>query len=514
MASLTSFFERYFTPAVKKRLRTYAALATVVVVALHILHPYNIPWLVEQEDAAMDSVMRLFRNLSIGRHRDAFILVEADQDAYEEWNQPFYFDRTRVAGLINAVALGKPRMIIVDVDLSTGDKDAVTCDDKDGRENPEPCYAESTKALKSTIREYGAENPPLILVRTLAPLSQEDPGSGLLPQRRSFLDDEVWASPHFQRDSDYRIRRWHLWMPTCTDGVVSVLPSVQLLAQRLLADVPGTYKQKYESLIDKQLTPIAAEKFASEVNRCSRRDETVPFDAVDSIKTTVEIAGGYMIDLEAENLVLQRLIYRIPYDPEEFARPRIDIDGRSVPVFDSVSARHFFNGADLDLQERVDSKFFEDRIVIIGGTFQETRDWHITPAGEMPGAMVIVNAIDSLGNHGQLHSPGVLTKILLAILSVLFISIFFAYFESLFAKVVVLVLVMVVAQPIAYKLFPTGVWLNVALPAMVMGLTELVLDIRELRNPLKDDVGNTDAGDNTHRSFSFLRIIKIGRRRG
>jgi hypothetical protein len=132
----------------------------------------------------------------------------------------------------------------------------------------------------------------------------------------------------------------------------------------------------------------------------------------------------------------------------------------------------------------------------------------------MPGAMVIVNAIDSLGNHGQLHSPGVLTKILLAILSVLFISIFFAYFESLFAKVVVLVLVMVVAQPIAYKLFPTGVWLNVALPAMVMGLTELVLDIRELRNPLKDDVGNTDAGDNTHRSFSFLRIIKIGRRRG
>ena len=531
MISISSFFQRYFTPAVRKRLRINAAFATAVVVALHLVHPYNIPWLVEKEDAAMDSVMRLFRNLPTGKHEDhedAFVLVEADQDAYEEWKQPFYFDRKRVAGLINEVARGKPKMIIVDIDLSTGDKDTVTCEDKDGVEDPGPCYVDSTKELKSAIEKYDEIEdrdekepiPPLILVRTLAPFSEGRPDSKLLPQRKSFLDDEVreapsvfWASPHFQQDSDYRIRRWHLWMPTCTDEVMSVLPSVQLLAQRLLLKEPGSYEEKYESLINKQLMPIAAKRFASEVNQCSRRDDADPSDVVDSIKTTLEINGDFIIDLATEELLSQRLIYRIPYDTEEFARPNVDINGRSAPVLDRISARHFFDGADPNLTDRVDSELFEDRIVIIGGTFRETRDWHTTPAGEMPGVMVIVNAIDSLGNHGQFHSPGILLKLLLAAVSVLVISVSFALFDNLFAKVICLVLIMVIAQPVAFWLFPDGAWLNVALPAMVMGLSEIAYDFQELRNPLRDETADNVTDGVVHRAFYFLRTTTTGRRR-
>jgi hypothetical protein len=58
-------------------------------------------------------------------------------------------------------------------------------------------------------------------------------------QRQTFLDRTVlrsphlfWASTQFEREYDRILRRWHLWIPTCTQPAPDIIPSMPLLAIR------------------------------------------------------------------------------------------------------------------------------------------------------------------------------------------------------------------------------------------------------------------------------------------
>ena len=169
-------------------------------------------------------------------------------------------------------------------------------------------------------------------------------------------------------------------MRTCTDEMPAVLPSVQLLAKGLLADgkddIPP--RQTYSRIRD-SLRPLQG---------CSH----APHGA-DSPAPPI-IVGDHTIGLEP-SLTSQRLVYRIPYRLKEGRRrPKVRIGNAERPLFDHESALTVLTGD-------VDDKFLHGAVIVIGGTYAETRDWYATPVGDMPGAMVIVNAIDSLRAHGQ-----------------------------------------------------------------------------------------------------------------
>ncbi|MBO3708912.1 MAG: CHASE2 domain-containing protein [Candidatus Accumulibacter sp.] len=44
---------------------------------------------------------------------------------------------------------------------------------------------------------------------------------------------------------------------------------------------------------------------------------------------------------------------------------------------------------------------FQDRVVVLGSSASYRGDWHYTPLGEMPGALILINAIRSLILHGE-----------------------------------------------------------------------------------------------------------------
>lgn len=47
--------------------------------------------------------------------------------------------------------------------------------------------------------------------------------------------------------------------------------------------------------------------------------------------------------------------------------------------------------------------FFKDRVVVLGSSAPYRGDWHYTPLGEMPGPLILVNAIRSTVVYGQSH---------------------------------------------------------------------------------------------------------------
>ena len=270
------------------------------------------------------------------------------------------------------------------------------------------------------------------------------------------------ASPHYQLDDDYRIRRWLLWQQTRIGAERSVLPSVQLLAQVLLSEEgKPTAVERHRILIDK-LNAVAS---------CEAPADT-------SAHTVVEIRrGGTVrpIDL-CGALTAQRLIYSIPYAiPDGELRPKVAGD---VPVLQTVPA--------MKLTEQ-DRALLADSVVVVGGTYRETRDWYATPVGEMPGAMVVINAVHSLGAHGPLGAPPAAVKFLIVVLLILIMTILFARLSSFLGYLVASAFVLALLVPVSFLMFRSGVWVDFALPLLVVQIHEFVaefgaIDLR-LREP-------------------------------
>ena len=430
-------------------------IGLTIAIGLHLAHGLHLPVLMIAEDAAMDMVMRQFRNTRQDENT-AFVLLEVDQATFELWDEPFYFHRDRVKELIDRAATGTPALIIVDIDLSKRGQD------------------DESKALEDYLEKYAAEsNPPLVLVRTLKNWPPDLPAGYPQPERASFLDPIVdaaenifWASPHFQRDEDYRIRRWWLWLSTCTEGQPAALPSVQLLSQLLLDETDKRRPKEKYTWLNEQLAEITPS--------CELQDpQTTKASKHRATNTQVMNIGGKRVDLRG-SLTSERLIYTIPYEADDIRRPKVLLGNRSVPVLERESALR------IDL---IDPGFFAGRVVVIGGTYRETRDWYATPIGEMPGAMVVINAIHSLGVNGQLRPPSVWTKLIVETVFIIMMSIIFAQLSSLLGYLLCSVLVLIGLVPISFLMFRSGVWIDFALPLVAVQLHEFAAEFESVERP-------------------------------
>jgi len=119
------------------------------------------------------------------------------------------------------------------------------------------------------------------------------------------------------------------------------------------------------------------------------------------------------------------------------------------------------------------------QVVVIGVSYPESRDLHETPVGQMPGALVLLNAIKSLHQFGQLHGPPSHYILLIEALLITLLAYLFSRFESwkvtmIFGFVVVLVLV-----PISFYVFHYGVWINLAAPLLGIQLHQAYVNWEE-----------------------------------
>src|SRR5947209_2238973 len=109
------------------------------------------------QDLGADVAMSGFRNVvSPLGPTPPFVFVDADESSYRAWQEPVLFPRAKLARLIDRVLAAKPKLLVVDVDLSRSDPEG------DG-------------ALGETLTRRGADTAgaPVLLVRGLRPPSPE-----------------------------------------------------------------------------------------------------------------------------------------------------------------------------------------------------------------------------------------------------------------------------------------------------------------------------------------------------
>lgn len=446
----------------QRRPLTRHVLSNLVVglgIAIFLWNLHGVRWLHEIEDIGIDWVMRMQWGTQPTRLSLAFALLDIDEATYRAWGEPFHTPRDRLVDLIDYAVQGGAKLIVVDIDLSQRGHDPA-----------------ADAKLQDYLARYAAPGrPPLVFSRvfreSLDP--RKDPYRS---ERRSFLEADAriaqsplihWGSPLFNLDQDRVLRRWRLWEPVCTDGQPGIVPSIQLLAvalRRVDGNDPGATVRE----VQQTLAPLAP-------TRCDPVKPGAEAHGGQGSSRTVEIAN---LKLHADpDAVAQRILYTLPWrlQPGQ-AYPLISGDaGSPIPALFIRSALPIGHQA-------VDPAWLKGRVVVIGGSYAESRDRHPTPLGEMPGALVLINAIQSLHQHDELEAPPLSVKLLVEAVLIVVMSLAFAGFNSFLGMVASGAFIILALLPLSFVVFRYGVWLDFAIPLLAVQLHQMVAEFEEAQH--------------------------------
>ncbi|RKZ84211.1 MAG: hypothetical protein DRR16_15345 [Candidatus Parabeggiatoa sp. nov. 3] len=454
----------------------YRALLTNMVVGLSIafllLYFNRIPWLMDTEDASMDWLMQLNQNIIPpiqNNNIPPVVVLDIDDKTYYDWGEPLFTPRERLKNMIKATVEAKARLVIVDLEVSQ--KTPV----EGSRLHPDD------QALKTYLESYIIECkrkidnsvcPTIILKRTFSTKSSPVP---IL--RTGFLDEVVaqgapyvqWASKQFYPAGDQVVRRWKLWQPACTaDNQPEVVPSIELLAMSLVKedcitqDVQNALRSFLPEDCDKDYAPLQK-----------------------SLPETFNLCG-LPINTKDRWGINQRIMYRMSWlvDDEPPQLPYFVTDKTAIPVLTIFSAQPYTESLP---QASLDA--LTDSIVVIGGSYREGRDIQLTPVGDMPGALLIVNVIHSVLQHEEIElSPT--GKLLTTVLFLVILSILFGMFPFWWSMTISGILTIFVLLPLTMVFVHYGMWFNIALPLIVVSIYQMVAKYNQLpiqEQSLQDD---------------------------
>jgi CHASE2 domain-containing sensor protein len=471
-------FNKFTSKALRFGRRIAINLAIGIAISIILAFFHESRWLQQPEDNAIDWVMAMWRASGLAKQGVPYAFIDIDKVTYQNWCEPIHIPRARLLELIQAAVRAKPVLIVVDVDLS--------------RRGQSP---EEDKALGDYLSQYrGPNTPPIILPQTFSELLERQ--SARSP-RKSFLDDAVgnagtsnifWASPLFEIDqSDRKLRRWRLWEETSDHRII---PSIELLAAAILKqprEEPGVVAQQ----LQQDLSNIARDNPKEKV--------------MDEASEKKWLLAGMELNSDKSGIA-QRIIYSIPWQlrqGEDYPNIRMDNGYKSVilakrPAWPLSSKGSCVNGrftpqkTEGDTGYSVDTSWLAGRVVIIGASFEDSRDFYETPLGPMPGALVIVNAIHSLYQYGLIQRPPVFLTILIEAGLIIVMSVAFTAFDSFRGLLISGGCIIFALVPISLYVFKSAVWLDFVLPLIAVQLHEMVESVQEARKKkLEEERGAT-----------------------
>lgn len=394
----------------------------IIAITLHFSHHSD--WVSQMENLAMDSMMFISQDtprMATGYgHQEplAFTFIDIDEDTYRTWGEPFHIPRDKLLQLIRYAAEGGAKAIVVDIELSgASDKDM---------------------DLVKFYKDYGKEMPPLFLLRGFYPKSKST-GQKDYHIRPSILDSTAsgnniyWVHPTFKLSAyDQVVRYWHLLAVGCLNNQPAIVPAFQLLID--------AYLRTAEDL------PVVVDQLAKLTPQTCAEIEYAEKPLHGEIFYT-----GKKIELnrEAHERIGERIIYTLPWKPRSTAelwyRPAHKIT---------------------EVKRQPSNSAVKGRIVMIGASYSDSRDRYQTPLGEMPGALIIVNAIKSLHLFGQIEPPPFLIKWMLELALITLMSWSFARFSSLLGAMISGVVMIAILLPASFYLFKYGLWIDFAVPLL------------------------------------------------
>lgn len=408
-----------------------------IAVALHAAHSTS--WVGRFENVAMDSMMYVKSNtlaMLTGSEQSSSLkltYIDIDEDTYRDWDEPFHVPRRKIQQLLSYAVSGGARAIVLDIDLAkASDDDSV---------------------LSDFLHSYKENDPPLFLLRSRYPASEHTQQQDY-HLRPSFLEGNLgkniyWGQSLFKvSDYDQELRYWELYEIGCLHGKPVVIPAFQLLIDVYLTS-PGDLEKIIAQL--QQKLPETCDS----LQQFTQMPSGVP--PLHYGNKTIQLEYG------ANQRLGERIIYTIPWNrkagwEEYYYRPARDITEAKQP-FSADTIR--------------------DRVVIIGASYKGSRDIHKTPIGEMPGAMIILNAIKSLNKYGQMKPPPEVYKWIIEIVLIIGVSWAFAYFHSMLATILIGSITILVLAPISYMLFKYGVWVDFAGPLLGIQMHQMLEQYKE-----------------------------------
>ncbi len=420
-------------------------LGIVIELGIHGLS--DLPIIQRAEDAGIDRTIAFFGARGGDRTREpwlAFTVIDVDEAAWRIWGRPQVTPRAKLLRLLEYATTARAAAVVLDIDITR----------PEGGNGLAPSPDDS--ALARFLAAYEGATP-LVLVQPI-----EDSLMASVP-RHAYPHPAVpwfepglgtgpsihWGTVQYPQEPDGMIRRWRLWETVCggTATAERVLPSVQLMVAALLEG--GA----------ERLSPVLDRVGAAE---CGRGAEPAPAGEE-------TVLWGHAVEPGSE-AVPQRIVYSLRWPPEAGpTRQARLMDGRVVPMLVRLRAT--------DVTEAIgslDTGALAGRVVVIGGSYAGSRDWYATPLGDMPGMMIVTNAIASLRSHGQLHrSHGPMAWLVTGLLLVL-ASLAYARFHPLVASLVLMPVIYLIVAPISFYVFQAGAWLNFTAPLLGAQVHELI----------------------------------------
>jgi len=377
-----------------------------------------------------------------------FVFLNIDDDTMKKWKWPNIVPRDKLKNLIVTARDNNARLILVDIDVSAPTQGAL--------------LGESDTQLKGYLSDYitkckAKENnnlacPPIIFGRALN--NRIPPSDIFLTPKKSFLDELItestptestpnlfqWGSIDFFLSSvTHQVRHWRLWEYTCSKDKAGVIPSVELLAMGFIKEkctIKGIQEELSRSL---------------QLANCNEKEQSLPKNVTLCNST---------ISTNRESIE-HRIMYRIPW-----SSPFLVQDDADNMVLTTLPAHQY---AKEKLESSLDLSAFDDSIVVIGATHRDAKDNYSTPIGKMPGSLLFVNAIHTLLQYGTIKLVPIWISFIMAGLLIIVTTISFhsnTYIMNLVLPFAIIGLLMVVS----FFLLQYGMWLNVALPLIIIEL--------------------------------------------
>ena len=423
---------------------TFGILITLILLAFR-----NGQLVAEIEDSSADWMMTLYRGDLVKQNTPPFVILDIDDDTYQDWREPFLTPRDKLLKLLQFAIKGKPKLIIVDIAINKQPHQASGLHPDDLALQQYLTQYEKTHCSQSSC-------PKILLTRTFnlpKGIRPFDPNTEpyYLAQRPTFLDEIVtrspniyWAATLFEREHDIILRRWELSTPTCTNKVPGIIPSIPLLASTLLK-------------IDESATLSNSCRLTHYLNyflpNCKQQPKQWTKEELQHKPKQFVASKDLKFDIQTTRLS-RRILYTIPW----YLNP-----GKKLPTISDERQILTIMSANKILTKQASHKPIHDSVTIIGGSYIEGRNWHATPLDWMPGTLVLVNSIQSLLQYGVLKPPSnwwifLFSAILIVLTSWLVVK-YGKFKGGIFSFVMIVVFII-----LSFTVFQYSIWFSFAIP--------------------------------------------------
>jgi len=430
----------------------YRQLVTNLIIGLTVyalvITFQDMPWLMDIQDSSMDFMMKVRQGIIppiSEKNIPPFVFLDIDNKTYQAWGEPMFTPRERLKTLVQTAVNAKARLVIVDIDVSQA------------APTEGSLLHSEDQALKDYLHSYviecrkkqeQSECPTIIFARAFrSKISNE-----MLVPRIGFLEEVItqgapylyWGSVNFYLSQDSVVRRWRLWQEACLDEKPQMIPSLQLLAMAIV---------KEDCVVEEM--QIALKSFKPQ--SCNYKNIVPTHEMVNFCGLT------FSNNIQDVN---RQIMYSMPWMSES---PSFIITQANENILIVLPALHY-----AETSSTVNLDILTDSIVIIGGSYTDGRDIHMTPIGYMPGALILINALHTLLEYEKIEQLSPILKILMVVVLISLMTILLAYFRSVWGILFAGIFIILILLPVSIVLFKYGIWLDFSIPLTVILIYHLL----------------------------------------